>query len=65
MMNQMMNRIDEQNDESNGEEGKKNKTTEICVKIVKMHKIKKGDIFFNKHKVVVILKETLEKMVQK
>ena len=65
MMNQMMNRIDEQNDESNEEEGKKNKTTEICVKIVKMHKIKKGDIFFNKHKVVVILKETLEKMVQK
>ena len=65
MVNQMMNRIDEQNDESNEEEGKKNKTTEICVKIVKMHKIKKGDIFFNKHKVVVILKETLEKMVQK
>ena len=40
---------------------KRNKTTRLWVKVLKMHRIKKNYILFSKYKMFEITEETLEK----
>ena len=44
---------------------KRNKSTRLWVKILKMHRIKKNYILFSKYKMFEITKETLEKLCRR
>lgn len=57
--------LDKKGKAKNKKKEKRNKSTRLWVKILKMHRIKKNYILFSKYKMFEITKETLEKLCRR